>query len=227
MILEHSSPDIGSPVASDGLIVLGKNFGIEYGFARIKEDPWNLSLDSRITALAAGILIHDAQASEEPLEVTFTTGRTAGKNIPPESKAQIAYMLSRPGLLLDPATLDKNHVTAGERGFDTVGDAEEAARVLSTRQYKWLGLLTTGYHGPNALKVFESRGVHIDELIASEEVVASRSPGYAAFIEKWASSDRIRREIRKEETRSRVLAVDPKGRSIHALAWMARRLPRS
>lgn len=196
----------------DCIIVLGKNIGIDSTRERIAQDNFNLSTDSRISALAAGMLYKPGT------KLIFSTGKTAGQDIPSEAEAMKNYMIRKfPDIPEEDCILEENSI-------DTAGNAEQVASVVGSYGMKRFRLVTVGYHLRNSLKLFERYGISISEGIASEQVIKSRSSHHSHYVdERWSKSKRVKKERRKETIRSVLLStIDPRGKTLRQLTQRQR-----
>jgi uncharacterized SAM-binding protein YcdF (DUF218 family) len=202
-----SSPDL--------LVVLGKNIGVGSTVEDIRRVHDHLSPESRISAEAAGMLY---EAGDGNLDLLFSTGHTAGPDVPSEAAAMKAYMKA-----LYPDIPD-DRVHTEEASFDTRTNAIEVAKWLGAgERYGRIGLMSVGYHIGNAAKLFSRLGVDIDETYASDEIVRGRSEEDRLFIQDWFGSDRIKKELKKEPLQSVLLAtIDRRGRLLQTVTQRSR-----
>lgn len=156
-----------------------------------------------------------------PLEIDrqllFSTGHTAGPDIPSEAAAMRDYMLSR-GLYVPP-----EHITLEEKSNDTATNAMETAHILEARgiNYSRIDLLSVGFHLRRATKLFKNFGVPIEEGIASEDVL--KEYGDPEFEQGWAESPSVRAERRKELIGHLLVStIDPNGTLLHKITARTR-----
>jgi uncharacterized SAM-binding protein YcdF (DUF218 family) len=199
----------------DLLVVLGKNIGVGSSPEDIRNDPDYLSDDSRISALAAGMVYKSLPSG---IDVLFSTGHTAGTDIPAEAAAMRAFTLRHYPDIPDARLLTE------EVSTDTRTNAIEVAKILKAEpNYDRIDLMSVGFHVMNARKLFDRFGVPINRTIASDEVVSERSEEDRIFVQKWFGSERIKKEVQKEKIRSVLLAtIDRRGRLLHAVTQHSR-----
>lgn len=200
---------------SDLLIVLGKNIGIGSSPEDIRNDPDHLSDDSRISALAAG-MVYGSQPSG--MDVLFSTGHTAGADIPSEAAAMRAFTLSHY------PDIPSGRLLTEEVSNDTRTNAIEVAKLLAAKpNYDRINLMSVSFHVVNAGKLFDRSGVRINRIIASDKVLSDRSEKDRVFVQDWFGSERVKKEIKKEKVRSVLLAtVDRRGRLLHMVTKHSR-----
>jgi uncharacterized SAM-binding protein YcdF (DUF218 family) len=175
----------------DYIVALGKNWARPSEYKPRKDGkprqrtPKKLSLESRITAISAGMLASEKVANK----IVFSTGKTAGTNpdtgqdFPSESEEMARYMKIR-----FPQVLDEQ-IVLQDRSFDTAGDAEESGKIVHGNKF---GLLTVGFHLGSSAKLFKNFGNTANELFKSEDVLTLRSRRHADFIRKYKKSIRER-----------------------------------
>jgi uncharacterized SAM-binding protein YcdF (DUF218 family) len=203
------SPDKIAPIrVRDAriLVALGKNW---------KRGPGGLSIESKMSALAAGEIWTRGGASL----LILSGGRTGGRRRPSEAEAMWALMLRCSCL----RGIPESAVVLEDRAIDTAGNAEEVGRILSELGVSEAAILTVGYHLPAARQLFESFGVRVTAAIAAEEVLGGRSRHYGRFLSRWRVSRRVRVERGKELARRALLRVDPKGRVLRVITSVVRR----
>jgi uncharacterized SAM-binding protein YcdF (DUF218 family) len=206
------------PESPDLLIVLGKNIGVGSTKEDIQADKYHLSVESRFNTLAARAIY------ESGMTVLFSTGQTAGPEIPSEAGAMRDYFMSRYRKDL----ADPKDVKTEEISIDTAGNAKEVARWLQGNRQKYgkIKLLTVGYHAEAATTLFENYGVKIDETLVAEDILSSpRTPGHKAYeeyIDAWRKTDRIKKENKKEHARQLLLHIDRKGKLVRLITQRSR-----
>jgi hypothetical protein len=211
-------PEVYSHVESvppqiDLLIVHGKNLGVESSRLDIRDDNFNLSTDSRINTIAAGMLWVPGRV------ILFSGAQTAGRDIQSQPSAAREYLMRKfPDIPASDILLE-------ESGRHTGKSAQAVAEFLNGGEYRHIGLVgldRTG-HLNNAAKLFEHYGVNLEAKIAAEGIISQRSSRHEAFVETWRDSRRIEREIRRERIRRYMLRIDHGGRLPGLLASIARR----
>jgi uncharacterized SAM-binding protein YcdF (DUF218 family) len=206
-----SSPDL--------LVVLGKNIGVGSTVEDIQRADDHLSLESRISAEAAG-MVYEAYPRPDNLNILFSTGHTAGPDVPSEAAAMAAHMKALyPGI-------PEDRVHTEEKSFDTRTNAIEVASWLDSRptfRQGRIDLMSVGYHIGNAAILFNRLGVPISRTYASDEVLRERSEKDEVFIQDWFGSSRIQKELKKEGLRSVLLAtIDRRGRLLQTVTQRSR-----
>ena len=195
------------------LVVLGKNWR---GYPPRNTPPgWrlHLSLESKMTALAAGHLARSGRADA----MLLSGGRTAGPDWPSEAEAMRAYIRKKFPDVPDQAILLE------ESSIDTAENAELIRTMTQDRAPRRITLLTIGFHLPRSLAIFPIHGLPIEHGIASEDVLAERSPRHRAFILKYEKSPRVVAERAKEALLRLLLLVDPKAKIPRLLTrWLRR-----
>jgi len=190
----------------DIIIVLGKNW-VEYPPNPLPPD-WKLelSLESKISALAAGEMF----IQENTDTIIFSTGKTAGKEWPSEAAAMREFMLEYyPNIPLEKILLE-------EESIDTVGNAEEVAKMLKEwEECSRIGLVTIGYHLARSVKIFRRAGLKVIP-IASEDLIRCDLRHFS-LLKKFESSNARRIEYVKEFILRMILRFDPDGRKLRLL----------
>ncbi|HEU5229561.1 MAG TPA: YdcF family protein [Ktedonobacteraceae bacterium] len=192
------------------LVVLGKNIGIGSSPRVIRKDNFHLSHETRINVLACGMLYQPG------MDIICSSGETSGP--PSEARAMKNY------LLLHFPQIPRNHIILEEHknSIDTAGNAEEVAKIVKARGYKYVGLVTVGYHLNNAAILCERYGVPIGQKFIAEHVVQKRSVRHKQYIMRWEKTGRIQQEKRKEALRKLLLRIDRKGKFLRLLTQRTR-----
>lgn len=221
-ILEH-------PFRIDAFIIHGKNW-VEYPpgrFKRLKtqlslraknlireahhEEPekakkfhLKLSRDSRITALATGMLWeHFAELQpDNPPILIFSTGKTAGKDWPSEAQAMVDYMMVRFGKNPEIAKKLRRCIVLEDNSYDTPGNVTESKRILegkdlspelqeklTGRRLTNLAYLTIGYHNPRVARLMDYYDVPISVIFPTEQIARRRSRRHEEFIRQYLEPD--------------------------------------
>jgi uncharacterized SAM-binding protein YcdF (DUF218 family) len=181
------------------LVVLGKNWR---GYPpRTRPAGWRLrlSLESKISALAAGHLFLSGRTDT----ILIASGKTAGRDWPSEADAMRRYLARRfPGI---PETA----VRLEDASLDTADNARLVAALLRASAPRSIALLTVGFHLPRSLRLFSTHGLAVERGVAAEDVVAQRSARHRAFIARYLASRRVRTERVKEALLRLLLVIDP------------------
>jgi uncharacterized SAM-binding protein YcdF (DUF218 family) len=192
------------------LVVLGKNIGIGSSPKAIRKDNFHLSHETRINVLACGMLYQPG------MDIICSSGETSGP--PSEARAMKDY------LLLHFPQIPRSHIILEEHknSIDTAGNAEEVAKIVKARGYKYVGLVTVGYHLNNAATLFERYGVPVRQKFVAEHVVQERSARHRQYIIHWEKTGRIQQEKGKEAIRRLLLRFDRKGKFLRLLTQRTR-----
>lgn len=209
---EQSSPRELQIFKLDALVVLGINI-IPGGFTReeIREQPDFLSPLSRLNALAAGELYKMGIAQR----IIFSSGHTAGKDIPSEAQAMKDFLKKRFPEIPDEA------IILEEKSIDTSSNAQEVGKIIKERGFTNVGLLTIGPHAKNAWLLFQRHGVKIDwsDVFESEGELAKRARDDEEFLRALAKTKPYRKMEQIERFRGLLLhTIDRKGKLLHWLA---------
>jgi len=200
------------------LVVLGKNW-VEYPS---KNPPagWKLELsrDSKVTALAAGVL---AEKYHGIKKIIFVTGHTAGKDWPTGAEEMHKYASDYFPVLRG------NKVLCETESIDTAQGAEKVRTILAERNLldEVVVLLTVGYHCKRALKIHKNFGFKNIIYYKSESVLAESFNSANAKRVCWKALKDYRnysllRKFKKwlEEVILRlVLIFDPYGRKLRGV----------
>ena len=181
------------------VIALGKNWDSEQN---------RLSIESRMTALAAGKLLEDGVVDR----VIFSGGHTAGSDMPSEGQAMLDHM----GLVYK----DQVHKASVEgESLDTSRNAEYVRDSIEPDKKSLL--LSVGYHVPRATRIFDGYGIETDPM-SSESVLADERGSMDRFLENYSRSNRHRFEVAKEGILRMINLVDRKGIMLRGLATVLR-----
>lgn len=211
--------------STDLIVVLGKNKGQEWDMDRILATPDFLSQDSQLNALAAGLLWghlvkkREEASSDSREDIAFPDiVFSGGMKLPVpggvterdewyQGDAAKRYMERKYPNIPD------SHVFAEVTGYSTPKAAEAVRDIVTTRGYGHVALLTVGYHQVYAPESFRQFDVPIESVVASEYILAERSPQFRRFIdENWRRKPRIQREDDYSRTKIvEVTTVDVKG----------------
>lgn len=183
------------------LVVLGKNWR---GYPpRTRPAGWRLrlSLESKLSALAAGHLFLSGRTDT----ILIASGKTAGRDWPSEADAMRRYLARRfPGI-------PEAAVRLEDASLDTADNARLVAALLraSASAPRSITLLTVGFHLPRSRRLFSTHGLAVEQGVAAEDVVAQRSARHRAFIARYLASRRVRTERVKEALLRLLLVIDP------------------
>ncbi len=198
------------------VIALGKNWRLPItGGPRI-----DLSLESKMTALAAGQMYRDGKVGK----IIFSTGKTAGKNsegndYPTEAEEMRRFMR----IFFPIDEIPEEDVIVEAESFDTAGNAQEVRHILLKENIKNPALLTVGFHLPRSKKLFANYDVSIKKAFSSEDVLKGRNPHYKKFLSDYFWSKRHIKEIAKETIGvGLVYTIDPKGERLRRITTKTR-----
>lgn len=195
------------------LVVLGKNWK---KYPKAGDTNIELSTDSKISALAAGLLLSKDEPDYD--YVIFSTGKTAGANWPSEAKAMKDYLLSK-------MTVSQEKIILEEISIDTAGNAEEVGKLLSKiNDAKTFDLMTVGYHLPRAVKIFTTfLPFAVAHMIDSYSVLFDSNQCYCqALAKERMESFGVKIEKIKEFILRRLLIFDPYGRCLRKFTLRVR-----
>lgn len=180
------------------------------GFRSVENGQAKLTIDSRLRAIAAGIIASEGKASE----LIFSGGKTSGQEYPSEAEAMRDYLLVRfPELRDFPITLD-------EESIDTSQNAEFTSKVMKDKGLESALLITNEYHMLRSSRNFERKKVDVEPLPA-EEVIEGADPKYHLyknFVDKYLNSYDIKKKKAVEVVLRGIMAIDPDGKLLTALA---------
>lgn len=196
------------------VIALGKNWRKNKPSKRKflnSQNPFPLSPESKLTALAAGELYESGKTDK----ILFSSGPTLQGYKPSEAEAMKNYMLKRYKVSEDDILLE-------QRSWDTSTNAEYTERILHVQQNA--GLLSVGFHLKRAERLFGRFGLHT-LTIASEEIVAtSRNLSRARFARKYqVSRRRCQQELIESTLSYWQERFDKKGTKLRKLTRALRR----
>ncbi|HSX17505.1 MAG TPA: YdcF family protein [Patescibacteria group bacterium] len=213
-----------SIVAPTAIVAHGKNWEVP-----VPADPAEiqLSLDSRLTAVAAGVLYMAGVADK----IIFSTGHTAGEEYPTEAAAQLKEMRR----FFGPDQIPEDDVMLEEDSFDTAGNVEQTRRLIDEGHISGAHLLTLGYHLPRLGRLARRQGIPILGMHASDKVVGrsdlavpdlrGRSHYYGRLVLREAQERRSVRPLVRtaaqfglEAAGHALMTVDPSGKGVSRLA---------
>jgi len=216
MVYETVPTRENSPHTPDAIIVLGKNIGVGSTQEDIQADNFNLSRESRMNALAAGMLWRPG------MDIIFSTGQTAPGTLS-EAEAMRRYMQIHFKDKDGKSVIPEKNIILEETSIDTAGNAEEVALLLKDKSYQHVGLVSVGYHVKNAANLFRRYGVAIEQDFAAENIVLTRSNLHQALIKAWEKSDKVKTEEKKEKVRALLLrTVDRRGKLLRLVTQRTR-----
>jgi uncharacterized SAM-binding protein YcdF (DUF218 family) len=193
------------------IVILGKNIGVGSSPRVIRRDNFHLSDETRINALAGGMLY------QPNMDIICSSGETSGP--PSEARAIKRY------LHMHFPHIPEEHIILEEHknSIDTAGNAQQVAKIVRAKGYKSIGLVTVGYHLNNAATLFERYGVPIKQKVIAEDIVRDRSSRHERYIKYWEGTSRIKQEKKKEYIRKILLFFDRKGRLLRIITQITRK----
>ncbi len=223
-------PQIGESIAEAeikprlGLVVLGENLKHGWPARRLKDSVYNLSISSKIQAIAATLEAIRYQNAGYEVDIINSTGDTAGIGI---GEAEGLSSYERKG-----GFYPNGMIINETNSLETPGNAEYTANILKQRQYDKLVLLTAKDHMKRSRKLFEAFGIQFDEHNASEDIYLADPTVSESTLERrrnlisryrksvWGTLERIKEGIFAFE-----LNFDHKGKLIHKIVggYRARR----
>jgi len=189
------------PEKVEAVIVLGKNWRAYPPKNASEEWQLHLSIESKMSALAAGEMFKEGLTDK----IIFSGGRTAGKDRSSEAKAMWDYLKKK-----YPDIPDKI-IALEEESLDTAGNAEEVLKILQQYNIQDVALMTAGFHLPRAKKLFKEFGIET-QGVPSEELLKKRSKHYERFVEKYLESGQVKTKGIKEMILRTLLFIDAKGK---------------
>ncbi|MBU2564600.1 YdcF family protein [Patescibacteria group bacterium] len=188
------------PEKFEALVVLGKNWR-EYPPKKANKDwPLRLSIESKMSALAAGEMFKAGLTDK----IIFSTGKTAGKYWPSEAEIMSDYLKKNYSIPDDAIILEKESI-------DTVENAEMVAEIIEKHNIKNIALMTSHYHLKRSVGLFNDYGMEVHSF-PSEEMIKKRSSHYEKFVENYLKSGRVKKEKIKEAVLRSLLVIDSKGK---------------
>ena len=175
-----------------------------------------ISLESALNVIAAGKLYNRGLTER----IIFSTGHTAGDDLPSEAEA-MRYLLKE----IYPEIPD-SAIILEERSKDTSGNAEEVNKIIRLNNFKPVGLVDVGFHLKNAVTLFRRYGVEIADVhcFASEKMVATRAKDPNLFPDKYNNHPIVKKEKLKETIRIILLnTIDRNGKLLRKVAKLTRK----
>ena len=170
-----------------------------------------LTLDSKLRALAGGLLAREGMVNE----LILTGGKTAGPGNPSEADALKSYLLKKyPDLANFPIRLEETSV-------DTTESAKSVAEMLGGDSKKPVLLITNDYHVLRASRDFQNQGLTIEEIPA-ETIVSKRSGHHERFIQEYLRSCKTKKKQAIEVALRGIMKLDPEGKLLTMLAHKLR-----
>ena len=170
----------------DAMIVLGRNFVVGYDMKTLPQERTKLSPTSRINVLAAGIMYKQRLCDK----IIFSTGYTAGSNMPSESEAMRQHLLK---IFKD---IPEKDVLIEDVSTDTDTNAQEIRKIIDQHpEFHNLGLLTDTTHLRRAEKVFKKNGMLVKPFDSLNVLGEKR----ASVVERYVQSELYSKQARRDK----------------------------
>ena len=184
--------------------------GLGNGMVILKGNILDLSPESKITALAAGVLYKE----EIGEKIIFSGGHTKGPTR--ESEARKMQELIRNKF----PDIPEEDILMEETSLDTAGNAFAVKKVLPENSK--VILLSFAYHLPRARRIFKNFGIIPEEVYASDKVLKKLSPIYDNFINKFTFLRKAQKFIREAICLPLAYTLDPKGKFLRIITMRTR-----
>lgn len=164
------SPEVERKPDFEALVVLGKNWrGDTADLPAFRA----LSIESRIGAMAAGILYEQGSVGK----IIFSGGTTR-EGLPSEAEAMAQYLKKRFPNIPDEAVLLE------KESKYTRDNVEKTAKILEDNGIKEAAQLTFGYHTGRAESHATRFGFDVEQVFSSEEIAKEQSGHARALLER-------------------------------------------
>lgn len=198
-------------LSSNVAIVLGSGWRKPQPEGRTSPE---LSTESRIRLLAAGLLAQNGKVGE----ILITGGHTLGEDAPSEAEAIKDYLLTR-----FPDLAEKGvQVTTEDISLETTVSADNAIEYLNSKGVNEAFLITSSTHMLRSEKIFQDRGFKIHPL-AAEFKAAQASRRHAEFIDRYLGSTHNLKNNMLELIFNSVMLIDRQGRLPKLIASKTRK----
>jgi uncharacterized SAM-binding protein YcdF (DUF218 family) len=188
----------------DYIVALGN------GMVVLKDNVLDLTPESKITALSAGILYKEGKAKK----IIFSGGHTKGRNKESEAKKMFELMKNR-----FPEIPDAD-IILEENSLDTAGNAFEVKKLLPINSK--IILLSFAYHLKRAKRIFYNFNLKFEQTVASDSVLEKMSPIYDEFLKKYTLKRRILKLLWEIFCLSFIFIIDPKGKILRIITSRTR-----
>lgn len=183
----------------DAIIVLAKNW--EVG----PNGKYRLTLDSKMNALAAAQLFEEKVANHFIICGGVRPIKSNNGYAPKTESIEMRdYAIKHSNLKPVDFMIDLN-------SYDTPSNAEETRRMIGTKQFDKLGLLTTTPHLTRSLEIFDHYGFRC-EGISSDDVIARRSNRHKNLVIEVEKSLARQIDYIKETILTPLAFIDANGR---------------
>jgi uncharacterized SAM-binding protein YcdF (DUF218 family) len=213
------------PEHFDALVVLGKNWRAYPPTNDSGEFKLRLSIESKMSALAAGEMFRAGLINE----IIFSSGKTAGRNYPSEAMAMKDFMLSKFPDIPDVA------IVLEETSIDTPQNAEEVAKIINADpRLKKIALMTIKSHMLRSVRLFKEFGMDVKQFPSEDQLkkrdgkanekTGMHSQHYRSFLRAYSKSGRAFKERAVEFILRNLLYIDSKGKIPRILTKKLRHL---
>ena len=167
----------------------------------------DLTVESKMTALAATVLYKHTTGSK----IIFSGGFTKGKINGSEAKKMYEYSMVLLNIKNGDVILEQNSV-------DTVGNVEEVKKYLTKDDN--VTLVSFGFHLKRAKKLFERYGIKVAGSVASEKILSENF--YQDLIKNYNLKRKTIKLLREVILLSLVYTIDNKGRLLRIISSKTR-----
>lgn len=187
----------------DYIVALGN------GMVVLKDNVLDLSPESKITILAAGILYKDKLGQK----IVFSGGHTRGKSKESEAKKMFEFIKNK-------FSIPESDIILEENSIDTAGNAFEVKKLLPENSK--VILLSFAYHLPRAKRIFKNYGIYVKKDYASDKVLEENSPLYDEFLKKFTLKRKIEKILGEMFCLLLVYTIDSKGKILRIITSQTR-----
>lgn len=175
----------------------------------LKDNVLDLSPESKITILAAGILYKDKLGQK----IVFSGGHTRGKDKESEAKKMFKFIKNK-------FSIPESDIILEENSIDTAGNAFEVKKLLPENSK--VILLSFAYHLPRAKRIFKNYGIYVKKDYASDKVLEENSPLYDEFLKKFTLKRKIEKILGEMFCLLLVYTIDSKGKILRIITSQTR-----
>lgn len=190
------------------IIALGKNINIGIDRNRINRSKSKLSLDSKITAAAAGFAFKNDPDLENTDLLIFSTGKTSGSDQPSEAYSEWRFTKGLfPDIPARRVLLENDSTSTGSNGYYTV-------RMLSELGISRAYVLTVGHHVERSTRNFNAHGKAFGirfRGVSSDDLLERTNPSNRRLVAHYRRLRRLQLERAKEGLLRFESRIDPYG----------------
>ena len=180
------------------------------GMMILKDNVLDLTPESKITALSAGVLYKEGKVKK----IIFSGGYTKGKDKESEAKKMFELMKNK-----FPDIPDAD-IILEENSRDTAGNAFEVKKLLPINSK--IILLSFAYHLKRAKIIFHNFNLDFEQTFASDNILKKMSPTYDEILKKYTLKRRIIKFIWEIFCLSFIFTIDPKGKILRIITLQTR-----